>query len=183
MFQPDDIRKGLGWIFLCCHKINSHYPTSVIIMFNRKYSLQNVINEQPNPAKPNSDGFQAWFPHAVPWWANLTEIRLMNCSAFYHRKTKRTLLESLLHFQQHDNELKQVILCPHVCVFVLCAPCCFSRGEPTLNHNEVSLKSKSESEHYTELKMYICYIKICTMVTLYLGFTWFHILICFWQLV
>lgn len=44
------------------HKCNNHVQ--------QKYSLQNVINTPPNPAKPNPDGFQAWFPHAASWWQN-----------------------------------------------------------------------------------------------------------------
>lgn len=104
----DDIRKGPGWTCFCwpshkqmlSHQCNNHVQ--------QKSSLRNVINEQPIPAKPNSDGFPAWFPRAVPWWANLTEISLMNCSASYHRKTepKHTLLKSSLHFQWRQNESK-----------------------------------------------------------------------------
>lgn len=48
---------------------------------NQEYSLQSIINEQPDPAKPNSNGFKAWFPCAAAQWANVTEIKLMNWTA------------------------------------------------------------------------------------------------------
>lgn len=81
------------------------------IMMSISYSLQSIINEQPDPAKPNSNGSKAGCPRVAPWWAHLTETKLMNCSSLHHRTTKHTQLKTLLRFRQASRGLILVSFC------------------------------------------------------------------------